>query len=102
MMKHHIAMPDAAAEESNYHGGVIRVPGPFGEGGPDPTAVSRSFMESIDKGIEALNSGSSQFAPDVEPVPNAPIETFDIFDVHTGEHVMIWRVACRERSRHAN
>ena len=43
-----------------------------------------------------------EFAPDVEPMPGACVEAFDIVDVHTGEHIMVWRVATRERSKHAN
>jgi hypothetical protein len=65
-------------------------------------SAAEAFIKSIQQGIEALENGSSEFAPDAEPVPGAPVEVFDIFDVSTGEHLMIWRVATRDRFEHAN
>ena len=82
-----------------YHGGVVRTAGPFPS--VDETTAAR-FMASIDKGLKALENGSSPYARDVERVPRAAVETFDMFDIDTGEHLMIWRVACRDRKKHAN
>lgn len=92
----------AAADDSMYHGGIVSVSGPFGEDDEKAANASDAFTDSIDRGMDALRNGTALFAADMEPVPNAPIEAFDIFDVATGQHHMIWRVACRERAKHAN
>ena len=58
--------------------------------------------QSIHDGMTALTDGTTEFAHDVEPVPRASVEVTDLFDISTGDHVMVWRVACRNRSKHAN
>src|SRR5262245_53142834 len=96
-------LSNAPLDDSMYHGGVVRATGPYGkESQDDIVRAERAFLDSITRGIEALENGTSNFAPDVETVPGAAVETFDVFDVHTGEHLMIWRVACRERAKHEN
>ncbi len=86
-----------------YHGGCVRDQGPFDTKTEAEMAdVARRFTESINAGLQALEDGSSEYAPDVEAMPGAPVEAFDIFDIHTGEHLMIWRVACRHRGSHAS
>lgn len=94
-----------APDSAMHHGGIVKSSGPFGDDEADKAraeARSNAFVDSIERGIHALENGTSPFAPDDEIVPGAPVEVFDIFDVHTGEHLMIWRVQTRERSKHAS
>jgi hypothetical protein len=91
-----------AAETAMHHGGVVSAPGPFDRVDEEKvSALVQAFNRSIKDGIRALENGASEFAKDVEPMPGACVEAFDICDVHTGEHVMVWRVATRKRSKHA-
>jgi hypothetical protein len=82
-----------------YHGGIVRAS--FGPDDRDAKKHADAVVASIDRGLEALNNGC-EFAPDVEPVPGAAVEAFDIFDIETGDSVVAWRVPCRVRSKHAN
>jgi hypothetical protein len=92
-----------AAETVMHHGGVVRAPGPFDRADEEKvSALVQAFNRSIKEGIRALENGTSEFAPGVEPMPGACVEAFNICDVQTGEHIMVWRVATRERSKHAN
>ena len=91
-----------AADTVMHHGGVVRAPGPFNRADDEKvSALVEALNRSIKDGMTALENGTLEFAPDVEPVPGARVEAFDTFDVHTGEHVMVWRVATRERNKHA-
>ncbi len=83
------------------HGGIVSEQGPFGGDDDKAERAAQRFSDSIESGMSALENGTSPYAADVEPVPGAAIEYFDIFDVE-GKHHMIWRVACRERKAFAN
>jgi hypothetical protein len=87
--------------EGAPHGGMIRVKGGFDKSEAEAARVAESFIESIDAGLKFLAS-PSPYAPDCPPIPGAPIETFDYFDAQTGEHVMLWRVACRANTTGPN
>jgi hypothetical protein len=47
--------------------------GPFGKDTGKEQAQADAFMDSIERGVEALELGTSDFGPDVEPVPDAAI-----------------------------
>jgi hypothetical protein len=84
-----------------HHGGVVRAPGSFDRADDEKvSALLEAFNRSIEDGMLALSNGA-EFAPNVEPVPGALVEAFDFIDIHTGEHVTVWRVATRERNKHA-
>lgn len=91
----------SSGDTAMHHGGVVRTDFPDASE-ESAKAGAEAFTEAIRRGMDALENGTSEYAPDVEPVPGAPVEVFDIFDVHTGEHLMVWRVETRERSAHAN
>jgi hypothetical protein len=80
------------------HGGIVRAQ--IGDAAAAETHA-KALTDSIHRGLEALENGG-ECVPDVEPVPGASIEVFDIFDVESGDHIAVWRVACRERAKHAN
>lgn len=95
--------PPASVDlDTMYHGGIVRTSGPYPKEADAGERLAKEFHESIAAGLSALENGTSPFVPDMEAVPGAAVEAFDIFDIQSGDHIMIWRVACRERSKHAN
>ena len=105
-------MVELAADGPLYHGGVVRLHrGPYvnlehataeeiAENEKAVKAAGDAFDAALERGLAALEAGESEFVADVERIPNSPVEIFDIFDVETGEHLMVWRVGCRERRTH--
>ena len=87
-----------------YHGGLVRRAGPYGDAGSRSgmEAAAHALAASVQRGLLALENATSEFAPDVEAVPGASVEVFDIFDIDTGDHIVIWRVLTRERSANAS
>ena len=68
--------------------------GPFGAGKrPDIRNAAEQVREAVIKGMKTLKE-------DVEIVPGSQVQMFDLFDIENGDHVMIWRVACREIAGH--
>lgn len=72
-----------------YHGGIFRL-------SPDDDAVA-TLAHHLDVGMVALEAGTGVQVADIEPVPGAPVDVFRTFDVDTGDLIVLWRVACRQR-----
>lgn len=79
-----------------WHGGMLRSKYPQ-ESRAAGTKLAAEFDMAIRKGVQALEDGTCEFVPDMEPIPNAAVEAFDIFDVTSGDYLLIWRIPCRER-----
>jgi hypothetical protein len=77
-----------------YHGGVLRL-------GTSVTSdeTAQRLEQAIDRGVAALDAGSGAYVADVEPEPGGTVEVFCTHDVETGDLILLWRVACRERGQ---
>src|SRR5688500_7214079 len=71
-------LSETAHDNSMYRSEVTKIAGPLRESGvnPDPKqlAGAMAFHDDIERGLEVLADGTSEFAPDVEAVPGAPVE----------------------------
>ena len=63
---------------------------------PEEAAIALQIRTAIEDGLKALDEQTSPFASDVEPVPGAELQYFDLFDVATGDHIVVWRIERRE------
>jgi hypothetical protein len=59
-------------------------------------AFAQRFKDSINAGLKSLDAGASGSR---QPIADAPIQTFYYFNPSTRQHVMAWRVACRQHAR---
>jgi hypothetical protein len=88
-------LSDVLGDNTLHHGGVVSEPGLSDKDSADDLdRLAAAFQESIERGMDALHRGAGEFAPGVQPVPGASVETLDFYDVQTGEHHLIWRVPC--------
>ena len=77
-----------------YHGAVLRSP-------PSATSdeATRQLEQSIAQGLAALDAGTGAHVADIEPEATASVEVFRTHDVETGDLIVLWRVACRQRGQ---
>lgn len=78
------------------HGGVLRFKASQTSTPDEDAAIALQIRTAIEDGLRALEEQSSPFTSDVEPVPGAELQYFDLFDVTTGDHIVVWRIECRE------
>jgi hypothetical protein len=78
------------------HGGVLRFKASSTSTHEEEAAIALQIRTAIEEGLKALEEQTSPFTSDVEPVPGAELQYFDLFDVETGDHIVVWRIECRE------
>ncbi len=77
--------------ERMFYGGVLREQPTTGA---EAKPAARECVESIRAGVVRFERRSRDF----ETVPGADFETFNLFDVATGEEVLVWRVQYRRKA----
>ncbi len=92
------SVASANCDGSMYHGSTVRSQPSTGA---EAQRAGAAFTESIERGLKSLYDGSSPRCVDVVPRSGAAVEALDYYDVFSGEHVVVWRVACVERKRGA-
>lgn len=80
-----------AKPEPLPHGGVLRMPM-----STPPEETAKAMRAILDRG-ERILSGEELIAADVEPIPGAKVEVFELWDADTDEYLFIWRIPCRQR-----
>jgi hypothetical protein len=78
------------------HGGVLRFKASAASTPEEEAAIALQIRTAIEDGLKALEEQTSPFTSDVEPVPGAELQYLDLFDVATGDHIVVWRIECRE------
>ncbi len=85
---------DATDAGVAFHGGVVRLQVPYTE------ITETKAAHSVERVLQAIESGLAQIEGQTNPYLmvglDATVETVDVFDVSTGDYVVIWRVACRD------
>lgn len=77
-----------------YHGGVLR--------SPSSATGDEARLEleaAVARGLAALDAGSAAHSADIEREPSASVEVHQAHDVETGDLILLWRVACRQRGQ---